>query len=950
MNIQELIQYIELNIKANGVRSITGTVLQQILIEICENITPSEVSKPLKISDELPTSDGIYLAMESGVYSNGITVDLTEGVNYLILDEGVWSKTVYPINFTPTGVIEEGNTQAVSGGEVYDSVVTNDDIKTIIEKNLFNKETATDGHYNVDGNIGNPEVYTHSAPIKIEKNTQYYGKGDFLNTSSVSNSDGMRFVVFRKEDGTIISGLSVWTKSFTSIDDDDLDHVIITILKTNKDSFQLELGNEATEYEAYSELISTIDGKKVDAFTKSEALTVFDTSEVVEFTINSTNIADISKATERFIVQSTLNNGCNYNPSGLEGWYGLIFPLDVNQSHIAIQGWYSNRNEIYFGKGTPPTDVTSITKEWSLLPEVFIESGNTSALGYGTKSDGRIVIPKPNDATWGAITLKSSTDLSVDVFENFMINYGQSYDAYKPYPTVINLVSKINGNNIGATALVNEAGEKFEIADFVLKGENPDDSDDKLMKISLITDDSSNSILEYKFNGKPVIQTLKPFRRLSNITSQCFEFADVYVNNIQVGKTSDDATPLRVGGATVGANHGWSKTIYTLIGHGKTIVDVGSVWLTGGKELVLINVPDVDTLEFTSRNDNTTTTTLTLTHVSGATNTASINATSVVNNGHLFPSIKNLVKRVFVDGEEIDLITNSVLYGKEVIFSESYDILDKSSMLEDLISRVGTVTSFPTQFEGEAIARVNNSYVFDMNMGCTQYQDVIGLKNGTELKDLMFVQAVFNNVDPPIRYYIPKTNPIPYDGNTYDFASLVNMSSFVFNSTSDNLNFTPTYTDSTGILADRVIRLHNSIGFAVGFIPTRSASVDERRINASTKALQIRGTKKIYMSLVDSVDKDTINKGDYYSAISYRKYFEKDTNRIAYYIIDTNEGSYLYADYSELTMDRLELPAHLVGKKFEVVEKSASIDILSDYASDGITISVNDKGYLILKF
>jgi len=271
-------------------------------------------------------------------------------------------------------------------------------------------------------------------------------------------------------------------------------------------------------------------------------------------------------------------------------------------------------------------------------------------------------------------------------------------------------------------------------------------------------------------------------------------------------------------------------------------------------------------------------------------------------------------------------------------------------MLDDLIAKVGTVSSFPTQFSGEAIVRVNNSYVFDMKLGCTQYQDVIGLKDGTPMQDLMFLQAQFNDIDSPVRYYIPKSLPIPYNGNTYDFTSPVNMSNFVFNSNSDNLNFTPLYTESTGILADRAIRLHNSIGVAFGFIPTRSASVENRRTLASRKALQIRGTKKIYMSLVDSSNITTINKGDYYSAISYRKYFEKDPNRIAYYIVDTNEGSYLYADYSELTMDRLELPAHLVGKKFEVVEKTESIEILSDYATDGITISVNNKGYLILKF
>lgn len=119
MNVQELIQYIQLNIKQNGVRQITGNMLQDILVEICNNIAPAEVSRPLRISDELPTTDGIYLALESGIYSNGIEVDLDEGINYLILKDGVWSKVVYPINFVPTGTVQKDNPNAVSGGEVF---------------------------------------------------------------------------------------------------------------------------------------------------------------------------------------------------------------------------------------------------------------------------------------------------------------------------------------------------------------------------------------------------------------------------------------------------------------------------------------------------------------------------------------------------------------------------------------------------------------------------------------------------------------------------------------------------------------------------------------------------------------------------------------------------------------------------------------------------------------
>lgn len=76
----------------------------------------------LKISDT-PIIDGIYKPTETGVYPNagGLEYDPEEGITYFIRTNGVWTKDVTPINFTPTGVVEEANTDAVSGGEVFNA-------------------------------------------------------------------------------------------------------------------------------------------------------------------------------------------------------------------------------------------------------------------------------------------------------------------------------------------------------------------------------------------------------------------------------------------------------------------------------------------------------------------------------------------------------------------------------------------------------------------------------------------------------------------------------------------------------------------------------------------------------------------------------------------------------------------------------------------------------------
>lgn len=75
------------------------------------------------------------------------------------------------------GVIEEGNTQAVSGGEVYDKTLIKDvflDTETITFANLFNKETATIGHLGADGMTPTPSAsHRMSAPIYGEPDTFY---------------------------------------------------------------------------------------------------------------------------------------------------------------------------------------------------------------------------------------------------------------------------------------------------------------------------------------------------------------------------------------------------------------------------------------------------------------------------------------------------------------------------------------------------------------------------------------------------------------------------------------------------------------------------------------------------------------------------------------------------------------------------------------------------------
>ena len=78
--------------------------------------------------------DGVYRAQIPGTYTNASNIVVKEGYYTLLRkDNGVWkleSEVEMP-TITPTGVVEEGNTEAVSGGEVYESTIQKDSTKIL---------------------------------------------------------------------------------------------------------------------------------------------------------------------------------------------------------------------------------------------------------------------------------------------------------------------------------------------------------------------------------------------------------------------------------------------------------------------------------------------------------------------------------------------------------------------------------------------------------------------------------------------------------------------------------------------------------------------------------------------------------------------------------------------------------------------------------------------------
>src|SRR5690606_28303547 len=129
-------------------------------------------------------------------------------------------------------------------------------------------------------------------------------------------------------------------------------------------------------------------------------------------------------------------------------------------------------------------------------------------------------------------------------------------------------------------------------------------------------------------------------------------------------------------------NHGYQKSNITLAAHGKTVSDIGSVWSSGGKQYVIVGIVSNNVLSVTSRSDNTAFSLGTLSHVSGANNTASFTPTATVSE-QWYPAIRDRKVICFVDNIKIDLTQNATYGFKNTVkFLESYSIMKKSDIVE----------------------------------------------------------------------------------------------------------------------------------------------------------------------------------------------------------------------------------------------------------------------------
>jgi len=427
----------------------------------------------------------------------------------------------------------------------------------------------------------------------------------------------------------------------------------------------------------------------------------------------------------------------------------------------------------------------------------------------------------------------------------------------------------------------------------------------------------------------------------------------------------DDATPWKVNGTYIGANHGASDVVeVTSPAHGLAKSDLGSVWQDeAGPLFNLIEIKGPDALLFLSDNSAAYPSWSFTRQITGSTltNQKSRAALSVGKSTltQLYPACRIREQLYLADGET-PLRDGVVTACAFLDINEDYDIVAPDAVLQSVKNNPGKAVSFVA--DGlEAIISNQISYRFLPQGACVIRHKAKALRN-LDLAYMGFIQSTSLKAaeDDILEYYIPKTSAFSQDQVNYDFQSVQRFAKpatpLVFSTELGNLS-------EPGDLPDRFIqflrRENNAqtprrIGFAMGYSHLEGLTRPTVRAENTASPLFIHITGKVYPAALDAKSKK-VEGGDEFLAVAYRQYFDPASCPGATDVYGHLEGRdyLLYADFHQ-TVDKcvLPIPRKYFGAKFEVVEKSPSVSLEQEgvIPSGGPVVSVKgDYGRMILR-
>lgn len=419
----------------------------------------------------------------------------------------------------------------------------------------------------------------------------------------------------------------------------------------------------------------------------------------------------------------------------------------------------------------------------------------------------------------------------------------------------------------------------------------------------------------------------------------------------------DDAAPLNYNGTYIGANHGaYIVHEITQTAHGKNYIDVGSKWSNGAREYTLVRIVDTNKLWFVSDNtgtsaqwayNNTLLTGNTLTHVSGATNTASISVSSD-SITQLYTAINNHIKKIVVDGYKT--ITASGYYDVESVeFIDTYNIMNVPAIISYLQAHVGTSTEQELNVPSiDYDVNVQVSYKYVQNGALTintQFQK----KSNINFNFAGLTQALpLSYSGKTLLYYVPKMNPVTVGSNTYSLSNVVDVTSVT-----DVINLLKANWSDALNPPDRMAQIVKNgatkeFGHVVGYSLSRGATQPSIRSSTTDAGFFNGPTRKMYPKAL------VTNLNTVVNTITYRSLFNPNLlpESTVFTWYDDNGAIYVVLDiHQNASILKLPLPSMFNGKSATVVDSNANFTLHSEIVSDGglLCSIINSYGQATIK-
>ncbi len=423
------------------------------------------------------------------------------------------------------------------------------------------------------------------------------------------------------------------------------------------------------------------------------------------------------------------------------------------------------------------------------------------------------------------------------------------------------------------------------------------------------------------------------------------------------GAGSDDSAPIFFNSQIFGGDHAGPSYKLTANAHGKILADVGGIYTDANlHRYIIFKIDDTNNLTVVVENTSVSSSTWTfpapvgpLTYTSNGNSGTPITFTASVLM-QLYPSIKNVVKKMVLDDRECS--TNGVYYGNKLYFLESYDIVDYVDFVTKLISLrpIGGYLSQPPTTNGDVVLTITN--LFEV-----QPKGVIVLKNtfiDHKPIGLNYFGITQNAFSAPtwatsVKKLIPKVLPINNNGNIFDFRLAPDFKTPVV---TGEILITAAYWES-GKVTSRTVDLLEGTGlkvnFNMGYLP-----IGNDRQNMVNVAWRITSNKKSYPRFID----DKINVGGLLpvntikQGIVFRGWSIPDGIRTNDILIECGGKYYLNLDYHTTGIDTYYLPSYLDGKNVTVIDKSPNVDLLTPLVSGCIVVKISSSspmyGYIEL--